>query len=377
QRDARILGQRRGHGHVDRCRTVDAHRGPGHHGRRGLSEHRGAHQGHDHPWRRERVPARDRGIPVRPPQGPGRAGHRRAGREVRRGDHGLGEAARGPGGHRGRDPRLLPRQDRPLQDPALRPLRRRVPHDGDRQGAEVPDARGECEDAGPRARRRREDGVTAVRAAMGPARGELWERRRDARRLLIVRAGHAAVYGRWFDGGEIEAWGPRAFATRFHPALDNADYRAALPERRRRLVDEQRDLLTGRTVLELGSHTGGLTAGIVRYAKRFTIIEANRRAVEVLAGRLGTRLQIVRGDLHRELWRRRPGAYDVIVCAGVLYHSAHPFWILEGIAHLAPRLVLIDTLNPARRTALGTAHTPGRLHHPHGRGPDCGVALNL
>ena len=44
---------------------------------------------------------------------------------------------------------------------------------------------------------------------------------------------------------------------------------------------------------------------------------------------------------------------DVIICAGVLYHSAHPFWILEGIAHLAPRLVLIDTLNPARRTALG------------------------
>jgi methyltransferase family protein len=212
---------------------------------------------------------------------------------------------------------------------------------------------------------------------MRPARGELWERRGDARRLLIVRAGRAAVYGRWFDGGEVEEWPARVFAARFHPALDNADYRAALPERRRRLVDDQRDLLTGRTVLELGSHTGGLTAGILRYTKRITIIEGNRRAVEALARRLGTRIQIVRGDLHRELWRRRPRAYDVIICAGVLYHSAHPFWILEGIAHLAPRLVLIDTLNPARRTALGTAYTPGVLNHRHGRGPDCGVALNL
>ncbi len=72
------------------------------------------------------------------------------------------QAARGAGDHRGRDPRLLPRQDRPLQDPALRQVRRRVPHDGDRQGAEVPDARGEREGARPGEGRRREDGLTPL-----------------------------------------------------------------------------------------------------------------------------------------------------------------------------------------------------------------------
>ena len=158
----------------------------------------------------------------------------------------------GPDRDRRGHPRLLPRQDRALQDPALREVRRHLPNDRHRQGPEVQDARGEREGARPGARRRREDGVTGVRATMRPARGELWERRRDARRLLIVRAGRAAVYGRWFDGGEVEEWPARVFAARFHPALDNADYRAALPERRRRLVDDQRDLLTGRTVLELG-----------------------------------------------------------------------------------------------------------------------------
>jgi 2-polyprenyl-3-methyl-5-hydroxy-6-metoxy-1,4-benzoquinol methylase len=185
-----------------------------------------------------------------------------------------------------------------------------------------------------------------------PVQGEIWERRRDARRVEITEAGRADVRGRWLDTRERRAWPARGFTERFRPALDNADYRAALPERRRRLIDEQRDLLTGRTVLELGPHTGGLTARIARYAKRITAIEGNRHAVEVLARRLGTRVQIVQGDLHRELWRRRRGAYDVIVCAGVLYHSAHPFWILEGIARLAPRLMLIDTLNPGRRTWL-------------------------
>jgi hypothetical protein len=48
------------------------------------------------------------------------------------------------------------------------------------------------------------------------------------------------------------------------------------------------------------------------------VIEGNRRAVEVLAGRLGQRVEIVVGDLHRELWRQRRGAYDVIICSGVL-----------------------------------------------------------
>ena len=50
-------------------------------------------------------------------------------------------------------------QDRPLQDPALREVRGRLPDDGDRQGAEVPDAPGERRGAGPRAGGRRQDGV--------------------------------------------------------------------------------------------------------------------------------------------------------------------------------------------------------------------------
>jgi hypothetical protein len=169
----------------------------------------------------------------------------------------------------------------------------------------------------------------------------------------------------------------RTRSSRGRPALDNADYRAALPERRRRLIDEQRDLLAGRAVLELGPHTGGLTSGLVRYARKTTVIESNPRAVEVLERRLAGRIQVVVGDLHRELWRRRPGAWDVIVCAGVVYHSAHPFWILEGMAYLAPRLILVDTLNPGRRTGVAVAPQPGLLNHRHPRGPDCGVVLNL
>ena len=71
-----------------------------------------------------------------------------------------------------------------------------------------------------------------------PVRGEIWERRRGARRVEITEAGRADVHGRWLDTRKRCVWPARGFTERFRPALDNADYRAALPERRRRLIDE-------------------------------------------------------------------------------------------------------------------------------------------
>ena len=54
-----------------------------------LRRDRGPDQGHGDPRRRERLSARNRGIPLHPPRHPGRAGDRRPGREVRRGADGL------------------------------------------------------------------------------------------------------------------------------------------------------------------------------------------------------------------------------------------------------------------------------------------------
>ena len=61
---ARLLEQCRRHRRGDRPGRLDAHRRPGDDGRRGLREHRRADQGHDHPRRRECLPARDRGVPL-------------------------------------------------------------------------------------------------------------------------------------------------------------------------------------------------------------------------------------------------------------------------------------------------------------------------
>ena len=106
---ARLLGRAGQDRGGDRRGPVDAHRRPGHHGRGRLRQHRGPDQGHDHPRRRERLPARGRGVPVHPPGRGRRPGDRGAGRQVRRGAVRLGAAAPGPGPDRGRPEGLLRR----------------------------------------------------------------------------------------------------------------------------------------------------------------------------------------------------------------------------------------------------------------------------
>ena len=89
QRDARLLGRAGEDRRRDRPRALDAHRRPRGDGRRGLPEDRRAHQGHGHPRRRERLPARDRGVPDGAPGRRRRAGRRRPGPALRRGADGV------------------------------------------------------------------------------------------------------------------------------------------------------------------------------------------------------------------------------------------------------------------------------------------------
>src|SRR6266540_1541735 len=121
--DARVLGERRGDGGGDRPGGLDAHRRPGHRGRRRLRQHRRPHQGHGDQGRREHLPTRGRGVPVSAPRRQRRAGGRRARPEIRRGAV-----------------RLVPGPDRHLQDPPLLEIRGRLPDDRHGQDPEVQDA---------------------------------------------------------------------------------------------------------------------------------------------------------------------------------------------------------------------------------------------
>ena len=97
---------------IDRA-PLDAHRRPRADGRRGLPEDRRADQGHGHPRRRERLPARDRGVPDGPPGRRRRPGRRRARPALRRGADGLDRHPRRRRARPRRGGRVLPRARSP------------------------------------------------------------------------------------------------------------------------------------------------------------------------------------------------------------------------------------------------------------------------
>ncbi len=116
---------------------LDAHGRPGDDARGRLRRDRRPHQGHDHPGRREHLPARDRGVPLHPPEDRGRPGGRHPRRALRRGGPGLRHPPR-PGGpaDAGGGTCLLRREAGALQDPDAAADHGRVPDDGVGEGAE-------------------------------------------------------------------------------------------------------------------------------------------------------------------------------------------------------------------------------------------------
>ena len=121
----------------DRLRRLDAHGGHRCYRRGGLRQHSRTDQGHGDSWRRERLSTRGRGVPLYSPQGRRSTGGGSTRRSVGRRALRLDSTRCRRNQQRRRDPRVLRGQNRPLQNPALCPLCRRIPADGVRKSSEV------------------------------------------------------------------------------------------------------------------------------------------------------------------------------------------------------------------------------------------------
>jgi len=154
QHDEGLLQDARRHGRDDRPRRLAA-LGRSRLPRRGRKlPHHGPAQGHDHPRRRKHLPQGDRGVSLHAPRRQGRAGHRRAGQEVRRGGHGLRHSQGAGQRHGGRAHGVHEGASRAAQGAQVHRVRRFLPHERRGQGAEVQDARGRGAPPGARERRR-------------------------------------------------------------------------------------------------------------------------------------------------------------------------------------------------------------------------------
>ena len=171
------------------------------------------------------------------------------------------------------------------------------------------------------------------------------------------------------------------FAQELPLPLAKQDFVDSLPPRRRALVERDPDRFRGRRVLDLAAHVGDLTSAIAGLAAEVVALEGNPACVEVLYERFdGTNVTVVEADVHRALWKFEPDRFDLVFCAGFLYHTAHPFYVLEGIARLRPSTVLIDTLNadvPPASISIVEEKELNRYNYRYNTEPDCGFSLVL
>ncbi|ALN57990.1 methyltransferase domain family [Lysobacter enzymogenes] len=217
-------------------------------------------------------------------------------------------------------------------------------------------------------------------AGEAPCAGEIWRSRADpAEAVMVLRCGADAVDYAWLDRDAADGRTPLAhWAQRFEVVLEQADHTHATPVRRHWLIDTQAERLRGARVLELGAHTGGLTQALLVHAAQVVAVENNPRCVRHLRERFGERLGIVAGDMHHALWDLGQDRFDVVVCAGVLYHSAHPFLLLEAMAHLRPRAILIDTLDDGvAELRVAVPNLVNSCNYRYNRRPDCGYSMVL
>lgn len=214
-----------------------------------------------------------------------------------------------------------------------------------------------------------------------PIAGEIWRPIDDAGRAVVVLGrGADSIEYAWLDSDCDERGATPAgeWNSRFAIVLEHADHAQATPVRRRILIDDQAGRFRGKSVLELGAHTGGLTTAILAHARSVTVVENNPRCTAQLRERFGAALRIVEDDMHHALWRLAPGSFEVVVCAGVLYHSAHPFALLEAMAYLEPRSILIDTLNRGVAEArVVVPHMINSCNYRYNPRPDCGFSVVL
>ncbi|MEM5584754.1 methyltransferase domain-containing protein [Roseibium sp. AS2] len=126
--------------------------------------------------------------------------------------------------------------------------------------------------------------------------------------------------------------------------------RDRLNERHRAIIDDNRDIIQGSRLLDIASHDGrwsfaALTAG----ARHCTGIEIRPYLVRNSVVNMQTqqiadeRYTFLCGDALSTISTLEAGQYDVIMCLGYLYHTAHIPLLIQEICRLKPAHVIVDT----------------------------------
>jgi hypothetical protein len=138
-----------------------------------------------------------------------------------------------------------------------------------------------------------------------------------------------------------------------HPEFLETSHTAAsksrLNLRHLAIIEENQDILRGRSVVDIASHDGrwsyaALEAGasrVIGIEGRQSLVKAARRTLAA-KGVPKSRYTMVRGDVHRRMLQ--PDIVgDVVLCLGFLYHTARYVELMAGIRSTGAEYVIVDT----------------------------------
>jgi hypothetical protein len=143
---------------------------------------------------------------------------------------------------------------------------------------------------------------------------------------------------------------------------------AAVPERLNQrysvLVNNNRDLIAGKRILDLASHDGRWSlAALDAGATHVTGIEARPHLVEnardnCLAYAIDpARFHFIQGDVFDVLRNQVFEKIDTVFCFGFFYHVAHHVELIALIDRLSPKAVIVDTaISPADGCSMDWIH---------------------
>jgi hypothetical protein len=110
---------------------------------------------------------------------------------------------------------------------------------------------------------------------------------------------------------------------------------------------EASEVYLNKKVLELAPFMGWFSEEINKSCEQLDLIELHPTATNHLKELfkneiISKKVNLYASDIHHKIFQLEP-IYNLVTCCGFLYHTPHPFWIIEGIAKLRPQYILIDT----------------------------------
>ena len=126
------------------------------------------------------------------------------------------------------------------------------------------------------------------------------------------------------------------------------------------LLDKNRDVLNGKSVLDIGSHIGTFAWAALQLGAKFVHgIDIEKKTVERCKN-LFQREKVAQssykfevGDIFRFLGGIKENSFDTILCFGVMYYMPEPYHLLKLMARAAKETLLIDTFTAAYSAVQG------------------------